>query len=323
MVRLAFEGSEYELAAGETVLDCLDRHAAGVPSFCRNGVCQACLVRATAGEVPAAAQQGLKETWRAQGWFLACQCRPAGDIAVERCDGVRQHLACVVDAVPLAERVLRVRLTRPQGFDYAAGQFVQVSRPADGLMRPYSLASTPDDALLELHVARLADGRMSGWLAGAAGQWVNLTGPMGECFYVAGDSQRPLLLAGTGTGLAPLFGVLRSALAAGHAGQIRLLHGAASIDGLYLRSALGELAQKNSHITFRGSVAGSMGDRDVSAEPLQDLIKGCGLPLSEARIYLCGNPEFVRTTRKQLYLAGTPLARIHADPFLPPANGAD
>lgn len=321
-MQLSFEGRELALAPGETVLDCLDRNGAGVPSFCRNGACQTCMVRAEEGTVPPAAQAGLKPAWRAQGWFLACMCRPTGDMKITRVDGAAEYTARVLAAEPLSARVLRVRLSRPAGFDYAAGQFVQVQRPADGLMRPYSLASTPDEDELEMHVALLPDGRMSSWLAGAAGETVTLRGPFGECFYLHEDKPRPLLLAGTGTGLAPLYGVLRTALAAGHSAPVRLLHGAAQRAELYLWQVLQGLAAAHPQLALTGSVpdAGSADGTSLSDRPLQELAMASGLPLSEARIYLCGNPEFVRGMRRQLYLAGAALDRIHADPFLPPAG---
>lgn len=203
-MRLAFEGREFELAEGESVLDCLDRNQAGVPSFCRNGVCQSCLLRAESGDVPAAAQQGLKEAWRTQGWLLACMCRPTGDMQLARCDAAPSFPARVVDVLPLSARILRVRLTRPADFCFSSGQFIQLQRPADGLMRPYSLASMADEELLELHVALLPHGKMSQWLITAVGEPVSIRGPFGECFYVPDTPARPLLLAGTGTGLAPL-----------------------------------------------------------------------------------------------------------------------
>jgi CDP-4-dehydro-6-deoxyglucose reductase, E3 len=319
-MRLHFEGREYELANGESVLECLERHQASVPSYCRNGVCQTCLMRAEEGTVPAVAQQGLKDTWKAQGWFLSCMCRPAGDMRVARCDGAGQHAAQVLEVQPLSSRVLRVRLTRPPGFDYAAGQFIQLVRPADSLMRPYSLASTPDEPFLELHVAQLPQGRLSGWLAQAAGEQVTLRGPYGECFYVKETVPRPLLLVGTGTGLAPLYGVLRTAIAAGHDAAIRLLHGAADAQELYLWSALRALAAAHRQLECTGSVQAGVAAPGICVEPLQTLVQQCGLSLAEARVYVCGNPDFVRGLRKQLYLAGAPLARIHADPFLPPAD---
>ena len=57
----------------------------------------------------------------------------------------------------LAPNIIGVLLARPPGFEFRAGQFVQLSRPSDGLMRPYSIASLPSDDELELHVALLAE----------------------------------------------------------------------------------------------------------------------------------------------------------------------
>lgn len=322
-MRLSFEGQDYEPAAGESVLDCLDRNHAGVASFCRNGVCQSCLLCAESGAIPPVAQQGLKATWRARGWFMSCMCRPTGSMRLSRVEAARSFVAQVTQVALLSGRVLRVRLTRPAGFDYAAGQFIQLCRPEDGLMRPYSLASLPDAELLELHVALLPLGRMSQWLQGATGCTVELRGPFGECFYVPETPPRPLLLAGTGTGLAPLYGVLGTALQAGHGAPIHLLHGAASRDGLYLWPSLQELAARNGQLRIAGSTPGSDDDARITARSLQDLVLESTLPLADSRIYLCGNPDFVRNLRRQLYLAGTPLERIHADPFLAPGNKPD
>ncbi|MEO6186646.1 MAG: FAD-binding oxidoreductase, partial [Steroidobacteraceae bacterium] len=204
-----------------------------------------------------------------------------------------------------------------------AGQFIQLSRPEDGLMRPYSLASTADAELLELHVALLPLGRMSQWLQGAVGNTVGLRGPFGECFYVPETPPRPLLLAGTGTGLAPLFGVLRTALESGHGAPVHLLHGAASRDDLYLWPALQELAVRNVQLQIAGSTPGNHDDARITSRSLQEQALASDLPLADSRIYLCGNPDFVRNLRRALYLAGTPLERIHADPFLAPGNQPD
>ena len=55
---------------------------------------------------------------------------------------------------------------------------------------------------------------MSGWLAGAirrTAAGAARTG--GRLFYVAGRPAQPLLLIGSGTGLAPFYGIARDALA--------------------------------------------------------------------------------------------------------------
>ena len=80
---LQFEGKDYSLEEGESVLDCLLRNGEQVNSLCRSGSCQSCLLQATAGPVPAAAQAGLKDAWKQQGYFLACICRPREDLALD------------------------------------------------------------------------------------------------------------------------------------------------------------------------------------------------------------------------------------------------
>ena len=42
---------------------------------------------------------------------------------------------------------------------------------------------------------------MSGWLRNAEGERVVVRGPFGDCFYLDEEPERPLCLAGTGTGL--------------------------------------------------------------------------------------------------------------------------
>jgi ferredoxin-NADP reductase len=210
-------------------------------------------------------------------------------------------------------------LSVPEGLRFSGGQFVQLVRPRDGLMRPYSIASVPGDCALELHVALQPDGRMSQWLARGQGERVQLRGPLGECCYPDGDRDRPLLLAGTGTGIAPLYAVVRSALAAGHAGPIRVFHGAADRRELYLWSQLTALAAAYPQLRIAGSIPGDDGvEAGISSRTLGEQALAGDLPLAQSRAFLCGNPDFVRATRKQLYLAGMPLERIHADPFVPP-----
>lgn len=324
-MRVSFEGRTHEGPDGESVLECLERHGVEVASFCRNGACQTCLMKAVGGEVPAAARQGVKESWQRQGYFLACMCRHPGLLEVARCDAARAWPTRVLEATRLQGDVLRVRIARPEGFEFAAGQFVQLIRPADGLMRPYSIASLPSDAAIELHVAMLPGGRMSQWLTDAAGTAMQIRGPFGECSYWQDEPDRPLLLAGTGTGLAPLLGVLRAALAAGHRAPIRLFHGSRRIDGLYMWEDLRALQAASTALSIHGSVleAGSEPQHPagVSSRALAEQVLGLGDSLLAAhRVYLCGNPQLVRELRREIYLAGVPFARIHADPFLEPAR---
>lgn len=302
---------------GESVLECLERCGERVPSSCRSGVCQSCLMQATAGDVPPESQKGLKATLVSRGYLLACACRPTSDLDLS--DGTPDEVSSrVLRTRQVAPDVVQVLLEQPEGFSYESGQFVHVVRPADGLTRPYSLASLPSERQLELHVAVRPEGKMSRWLATASGEPVQLRGPLGECSYRAASLDAALLLIGTGTGLAPLLGVLRQALAHGHRGPITLHHGAASLEGLYQWDELCELANRHPNLELQGWI-----DREPAA-PRPRLCVGridrqllqSYAPLRGAEIYLCGNPTLVANLKKYAYLQGVSLDRIHADPFL-------
>lgn len=319
MATVACDGVRVALAPGERVLDGLLRAGLAVPHGCRAGACQSCLLRATEGKPPAAAQAGLKDTLKAQGFFLACAAELQEDLAVTLAGVTALDVSARIAAVEaLATDVARVRIVPETPLPYRPGQFVTVVR-ADGLARSYSLASVPEeDAALELHVRRLPHGRMSGWLTDSAttGAAVVLRGPAGQCFHVPGSPTQPLLLAGAGTGLAPLLGILRDALRAGHTGPIRLFHGARDPRGLYLVGELRALAARHANLTYRACVLeGAPGD-DVAVGALDHVVFPRGEVLQGTRVYLCGDPDLVLKMRKRAFLAGAALADIHADAFV-------
>lgn len=318
MTHLSFSGRKLEARDGQTVLECLEHHGIPVVSSCRAGVCQSCTMRAVAGEIPAAAQAGLKPAHRAQGHFLTCQCPVEPGLEVVPLGELRALSARVAKVEELSGDVLRVRLELEGSFAFRAGQFVQLVR-ADGLSRAYSIANLPDEGYLELHVALLPDGKMSGWLRAAVGETVEVRGPQGDCFYM-GEPDEPLLLAGTGTGLAPLLGVLRAALKAGHRAPITLIHGVRNGISLYERKLLEEIAKDHPHVTVLFSVLSS-GEQSESvvegvlSDPIDQIVSRQSIDPETSRVYLCGNPEIVAKLKKKIYIAGASLDRIHSDPF--------
>ncbi len=319
MPRIVCEGRVVDVAERRCVLDALLESGFAVPNSCRAGACQSCLVRATRGAPPTAAQAGLRETLRAQGFFLACLAETAEDLEVSLSAASELEVpARITNVEGESHDVVRVLLRSSRPLAHRAGQFVTLRR-ADGLARSYSIATVPDgddDASLELHVRVLPNGRMSGWLAGgeALGADVRLRGPSGDCFYVAGRPAQPLVLAGTGTGLAPLWGIARDALRSGHAGPIVLWHGARRPDGLYLTGALRDLARRRPNFAYRPCVLeGASGD--IAQGRLDDLLLA-DAAFAGARVFLCGDPDLVVGLKRRVFLAGVPLKDIHADAFV-------
>lgn len=223
----------------------------------------------------------------------------------------------------LSQDVMRVRLHCDSQIAFRAGQYVTILREG-GLARSYSIASLPEELEIELHVRNIAGGKMSGWLHNEArvGERVSVLGPSGECFYVPGKEEQPLLLIGTGTGLAPLYGILRDALRYGHRGPIHLFHGALHKGGLYLMDELRRLVDRHSQFDYTPTVLNGSESEDLEVGPVDQVVLKRFPKLTGWRGYICGDPTLVQSLKKKLFLSGMASRDIYSDAFVQSAPGS-
>jgi NAD(P)H-flavin reductase/ferredoxin len=318
MVTITFNGTAYSCENGETVLDTLLRHKADIPYSCGKGTCLTCLVKATGGDVPQDARKNIRPSLAGQGYFLACMCRPREPLTIAAADDAALYGRAVVTRIEkVTTDVCRMWLRPSTPLYYRAGQFINIRRE-DGLVRSYSLASVPRlDRELEVHVKRMARGQMSNWIFDhlTPGDGLDLQGPNGNCFYGPGTPDRNLLLIGTGTGLAPLLGVVRDALDAGHTGAIHLYHGSREAAGLYLADDVGAMAGAHDNFHFVPYVSGAFGAGSLRAGRADEAAFADHADLSGWSVFICGYPAMVNGARKSALLAGATIPNIHADPF--------
>ena len=318
MATVQFNDSAYEGQPSETVLDTLLRHGEEANYSCRKGSCLNCMMQAVEGAVPEKAQAGLRDTLRAQGYFLSCLCRPESDISVVQGeDAALYQRAVILSRELLAPDICRVVLEPATPLYYHAGQFLNLRR-RNGLSRSYSLACVPNlDRYLEFHIKRLAGGQMSNWVFDEmqVGESVDIQGPNGCCFYLPGDPGQGLLMIGNGTGLAPLAAIARDALNDGHDGPIRLYHGSRAEGGLYLQDRLLDLAAANANFSYTGCLSGAAPPPGHARGRAEEVAFGEIPDLAGWRVYLCGNPPMVEGAKKRAFLAGADLKEIYADAF--------
>jgi len=225
--------------------------------------------------------------------------------------------AIVRAKLPASRTAVRLFLEPATALYYHPGQFINLRR-ADGLTRSYSLASVPrTDPLLELHVRRMSNGAMSQWLFDQldVGDVIDIAGPYGSCFYLQDDAAKPMLLIGTGIGLAPLVGIARDALHAGHRGPMLLYVGSRKPDGLYLQAELRELALEHENFRYEPCVSGPEVPAGHHAGRADDVAFAHHPDLEGWRVFLCGVAPMVHAARKRAYLAGARLQEIHAEAF--------
>ncbi|MBX8500825.1 iron-sulfur-binding ferredoxin reductase [Pseudomonas cichorii] len=299
----------WPVAEASNLLDALNQAGVAVPYSCRAGSCHACLVRCVQGEPADDKPDALAADKRQQGWRLACQCRVVEDLSVEVFDPVRDGLPAKVSGCDwLSPTVLRLRLEPERPQRYRAGQH-QVLWTSSGIARPYSLASLPgEDAFLEFHL----DCRLPGAFCDVArqlqtGDAIRLGELRGGALQYDPDWQeRPLLLLAAGTGLGPLWGVLREALRQDHQGPIHFLHLARDVAEHYLAGELQALAAEHPGLQVRL----------VTPDQLPTALDELRLLSRRAMALVCGSPASVETFAKRLYLSGLPRNQLLADVFV-------
>jgi len=315
---ITYKGENYTCEKDETVLACLLRHRVFVPNACQSGVCQSCMMKAVKGMPPQVAQTGLKDTLVAQHHFLACICKPEEDLEVTLYDASKDWvLAEVLEKTFLNESVVRLRLQPQRVLDYAAGQFINLKGKDGTTIRSYSLASLPSESYLELHIKRVPDGKVSNYLHDVVGvgDSLSMMGASGDCFYTNRDQEQPLLMIGVGTGLAPLYGVARDALAKGHTGSIDIYHGSLATAGLYYIDEMRALAGKHKQVSYTPCVLHGDAPKGGQKGDIQSIVKTDFPDLKSYRVYVCGDPQMVDGIKKQCFMSGASMSNIYSDPF--------
>jgi ferredoxin-NADP reductase len=213
------------------------------------------------------------------------------------------RLARVVEHTP-DTRSLFLRLPPGERLEFRPGQFVSCLLPlapgtctpidADRIIRPYSLASNPEDPELELCLNLVPGGPGSHHLFHLTeGAVVHFTGPWGTFILDRAPDAEAVFIA-DGTGIAPIRPMLRRALATARH-RLRLLHG---IDGPALYgNELASLARDHSILTVE----------HVPSARLRDEVARRWIDADGDRrrhFWVCGVGDIVRTLRDLLRRAG-------------------
>lgn len=207
------------------------------------------------------------------------------------------------------DRLVRLRLHVDDRVDHLAGQhYVVRLRAPDGYtaQRSYSVASDPDDPLLELMVECLPGGEVSGFLHDVAevGDVLELRGPIGGWFVWEGDVTA-VCVAG-GSGVVPVVAMTRVARRLGLQDRLRVVVVARTWEDLPYAA---ELQRYGAFIALTRE---NLGDR-VAAPPYPDeLATHVG---GAERAYVCGSVGFASYATRLLEDTGVDPDVIRVEQF--------
>lgn len=290
------------------------RHEIDISSGCRSGICRSCLVRSP-GLQKTEWQRGLSPDEIKKGYFFSCQAKLSEELEVFIGEADEEKMSAeVISVEDLGGENFLIRIKPKKNIEYQAGQYLNLYRP-DGLFRPYSLASLPSDEVCEFHIRVLPDGEFGTWIKSVAeGQTIKMGPASGDCVLPESIPESRLILIGTGTGMAPLYGLLRSALEKGYKGQINLYHGSRYRDGLYLDTKLRTMSEQYENLDYIPCLSGESMEGFEHGR-VNEVALALEKDFKDSTIFLCGHPEMIRVMKKAAFLNGASLQKMKSDAF--------
>ncbi|HVU61306.1 MAG TPA: ferredoxin--NADP reductase [Mycobacteriales bacterium] len=206
-------------------------------------------------------------------------------------------------------------------FRYEAGQFVTFRVPIGDrtFYRSYSMSSAPavDDELTVV-VKRVPDGAVSNWINDSLHEGDSIDSSVPAGVFRLGPQDRNLVAFAAGSGITPIYSILKTALAT-TSRNAQLLYANRDVDSVIFDNGLDELAA-----TYPGRLLTTHhldSDRGfVTAADIEPFIDAA----LTADVFICGPAPFMDLVESTLLTRGVPQQRIHIERFtVTPADDAE
>ncbi len=228
-----------------------------------------------------------------------------------RVGGVRRETA------EASSFILEVPEDLRAAFAYEAGQFCTFRVWVDGqpLVRCYSMCSSPAvDAELQVTVKRIPGGTVSNWMNDhlASGDILEVARPAG--FFALGPGTGDLVAFAAGSGITPVFSLLKTALAT-TSRPVRLVYANRDHQSIIFRAEMEALvAEHGGRFTLSHHLDAEHGF--IGPETVRELAGGAG-GAGGADFYVCGPGPFMEIVEHTLLDNGVDASRIHIERFTP------
>ena len=337
-VRLSPVGVEFEAEPGETLLNAAFRQGIALPHGCKEGQCSACKCVLTDGEIDMLRYStfALNDSEKDSGHILLCRARAYSDVEIEllnydeevlsRSIAVKTFKGHVTQIGRLTHDIRHIEIELESPLKFWAGQYVDITvttQAGETITRSFSMANTPLQAQkLEFIIKKYPDGKFSGELDSGGvkvGASVTVVGPYGTCFRREGRDG-PIILVGAGSGMSPVWAILRDHLTSGERRPVYFFYGARTRADLFYLDELAALEREHPDFQFipvlshAGDDSSWTGERGFVHERVDAKLKELDLD-GAGDVYACGPPPMIDALQPVLFMNGFESERVFFDRF--------
>ncbi|MDQ1716179.1 MAG: propane monooxygenase reductase component [Pseudonocardiales bacterium] len=332
-VRFEPVGIDIEVSEDETVLDAAFRQGVMLMHGCKEGQCSACKSFLLDGDMQMDRYStfALADYESDEGYVLLCRAHAYSDLEVELINFDEEMIhsglpvvtvtATIAELTDLTSDITRMVLTlsEPGSLRFYPGQYVDIQIPGHVEHRSFSMAAPPSpDGRLEFIIKRYPGGHFSGLLSDklTVGDSLEVSGPYGT-FTLKASSDRRLVFAAGGAGMAPVLALLRQLAEAGSERAMSFYYGARTESDLICDAELTDLKARLPQLTFIACLSESWPDHWDPATTgfVHDVVERHETGLRDSDIYLCGPPPMIDAALALLSGQSVPQEQIHFDKF--------
>lgn len=303
-------GEAIEVAAGQTILDAALRSGLYLPHACSHGICSACKVQVTEGEVDVGnvSEFALLDSERDENRCLACCATPLTNLVIEadieidpdaERHPVLDYQATVISTRNLSAGIKSIFLALgDDGINFQAGQYINVHLPGLEGQRAFSIASPPSSHnVVELNVAQVEGGEGTRYLHNNlhVGDTVSFSGPYGQ-FYLRKSRPEPIIFLAGGSGLSGVKSMVMELIENNDQRPITLIFGARSLRDAYYQELFKQYELNHPNFNFHLAIS------DGTPQSGEDAAWGCVHDVARDifqgnfeghNAYICGPPAMV------------------------------
>jgi ring-1,2-phenylacetyl-CoA epoxidase subunit PaaE len=211
-------------------------------------------------------------------------------------------------------------------FAYRAGQYVTLRAEVGDreLRRSYSLCSAPHENEWRVAIKRVDGGMFSQWahMLLRAGEYIDVLPPDGHFVYTPQTEEaRRILLLASGSGITPVFSILKTALEQEKNSQVTLVFGNRRVKDIIFREQIEDLRDRYlSRFQLIHTLSGEVQESPIAngridGAKIASLVPNLIDPQAIDEVYICGPGAMIEAAASACLETGIPVERIHKEIF--------
>jgi CDP-4-dehydro-6-deoxyglucose reductase len=317
-------GKEFEIKPSETILEASIKAGVNLPYGCRSGSCGSCKAKVLEGSVvhDEIMPGVITQEEELDGYHLFCRAFAMSDIKIDdqpaKFDqGILPKITPVrVESLKkLNHDVMQMILKLPaeEKLRFKAGQYIEFILN-DGSRRAFSMANSPHEDLVELHIRLIEGGQFTNFVFAEMQEKSihRIEGPLGQ-FYLR-ESERPIIFIAGGTGFAPIKSIINDMLFNQNKREIILYRGVRKKIDLYQEVVVNNWLKSDLNIKVH-NVFSDEEDSEIKNQLVHEAVLENTSQINEYEVYCCGAPAMVEVAHESFVNNGLLNSRFYSDAF--------